>query len=214
MPIFSLFSLHELRAAFDQALAVELRAAFDQASAEVKPKLLAAAESFGKYFEKALKDTIEPQLQAGAGQAGQLAAQTAAGWGSMHWATYKATVRRNGVFSINMNAELAEPVLRAVATHWQQLFTTDLSNKLKAVQKQTATLEGYYYYYYLHENESNAKPTHSLTQTHSHPLNAAQEQTATLVRGFEGRFQKAFAQRIGEGAKKGVSTRNNWYLAH
>jgi len=145
----------------------ELRAAFDQASAEVKPKLLAAAESFGKYFEKALKDTIEPQLQAGAGQAGQLAAQTAAGWGSMHWATYKATVRRNGVFSINMNAELAEPVLRAVATHWQQLFTTDLSNKLKA----------------------------------------AQEQTATLVRGFEGRFQKAFAQRIGEGAKKDGSNK-------
>jgi hypothetical protein len=38
--------------------------------------------------------------------------------GGLHWGTYRATVRRNGAFRINMNEQLAEPVFRAVSTYW------------------------------------------------------------------------------------------------
>lgn len=38
--------------------------------------------------------------------------------GGMYWSTYKASMRREGVWHRNMNEEMAEPVYRAVATEW------------------------------------------------------------------------------------------------
>jgi hypothetical protein len=40
------------------------------------------------------------------------------GEGGMYWSTYKASLRRDGVWNRNMNEEMAEPVYRAVATQW------------------------------------------------------------------------------------------------
>lgn len=58
--------------------------------------------------------TIGPQLLSGAEQASHVCMDTARGWASgdtkMHWATYKAHCRRNGVFRRDFNQELAENV--------------------------------------------------------------------------------------------------------
>ena len=54
-------------------------------------------------------DGMAPQLEAGADAARTDALATTAQWGisvtqgGLHWATYKATTRRHGVFRINMN---------------------------------------------------------------------------------------------------------------
>ena len=55
----------------------------------------------------------------------------------MHWATYRATVRRDGEFRLNMNEELTEPVFRAVSVQWEQAFVGTLNREL-------ATLKGRY----------------------------------------------------------------------
>lgn len=69
-----------------------------------------------------------------AGQtAAESAMETASGWGApletggLFWATYKATVRRNGVFngasgSRNFNTELTDPLYKELATPWERAF--------------------------------------------------------------------------------------------
>lgn len=65
------------------------------------------------------------------------AVDTAAGWGAhrsmggLFWATYKATVRRYGVYCgasgpRDFNAELFEPISRHLATHWERAFQRGL----------------------------------------------------------------------------------------
>ena len=41
---------------------------------------------------------------------------------SSHDCRYKATLRRNGNFRIDMNEELAEPILGSVSTRWEQVL--------------------------------------------------------------------------------------------
>ena len=54
--------------------------------------------------------------------------------GGLHWATYKATCRRHGVFRINMNEALVAPIFEAVATHWEKAFVTGLQQTLAALE--------------------------------------------------------------------------------
>lgn len=79
------------------------KAAFERAQAELAPLLKGAVDEFGAHFLHEVRSTIEPQLQVGADAASRKARETAEGWHAMHWATYKATVRRNGIFRINVS---------------------------------------------------------------------------------------------------------------
>ncbi|KAH6648251.1 hypothetical protein BKA67DRAFT_522596 [Truncatella angustata] len=74
-------------------------------------------ESFNATIPRAVHDAIN----------------TASGWGAhrsmggMYWATYKATVRRNGVYSgasgpRDFNQELFDPISRDLATGWERAF--------------------------------------------------------------------------------------------
>ncbi|KAI1640119.1 hypothetical protein F4809DRAFT_562582 [Biscogniauxia mediterranea] len=73
------------------------------------------------------------------------AVDTAAGWGArremggLFWATYKATVRRNGVYAgasglRDFNQELFEPISRNLANEWERAF----QRRLPAVLSQFA----------------------------------------------------------------------------
>ena len=98
-------------------MTVELRAACTEAEASVK-----------RDFET----LVEPQLASGAVAATGDALRTAEAWGisvsvgGLHWATYKATTRRGGVFRINMNEELTAPILKAVSVGWERAFLSGL----------------------------------------------------------------------------------------
>ncbi|KAH7631152.1 hypothetical protein B0T09DRAFT_305665 [Sordaria sp. MPI-SDFR-AT-0083] len=79
------------------------------------------------------------------------AVPTASGWGAhrdaggLFWATYKATCRRNGVYSgasgpRDFNAELIEPIYTPLSTAWERTFQRRLPGVLKDHAKSTKLL--------------------------------------------------------------------------
>jgi hypothetical protein len=51
----------------------------------------------------------------------------------MHWATYKACCRREGAWKVNMNEELASPILTCMSSAWESVFVLDLADSLKTL---------------------------------------------------------------------------------
>lgn len=83
--------------------------------------------------------------------AAEKAVPTASGWGAhrdaggLFWATYKATCRRNGVYSgasgpRDFNAELIEPIYTPLSTAWERTFQRRLPGVLKDHAKSTKLL--------------------------------------------------------------------------
>ncbi|TFK28807.1 hypothetical protein FA15DRAFT_753191 [Coprinopsis marcescibilis] len=85
------------------------------------------------------KDGLEKKCITGATDAANAAVSLVDGFcASMHWSSYRATLRRHGLWRRDLNVELVNPFTRAIAQSWGQLFETDLfatfeSNVLKAV---------------------------------------------------------------------------------
>ncbi|KAK7545338.1 hypothetical protein IWX49DRAFT_500418 [Phyllosticta citricarpa] len=72
----------------------------------------------------------------------EIALPTASGWGAprsmggLYWSTYKATVRRGGVYSgasgpRDFNAELTAPILKDIATGWERAFQRRLPTDVR-----------------------------------------------------------------------------------
>lgn len=62
-----------------------------------------------------------------------------------YWATYKAIVRRGGVFSNanrphDFNAELIEPIIKHLASHWEKVFAQRLPRVLQSFTTQSKNL--------------------------------------------------------------------------
>ncbi|KAI1074397.1 hypothetical protein F5B20DRAFT_586283 [Whalleya microplaca] len=76
------------------------------------------------------------------------ALDTANGWGAhrdlggLHWATYKATVRRNGAFRTDFNEALFSPISRNLATSWERAFQRRLPAVLDGFASKTQKLLG------------------------------------------------------------------------
>lgn len=71
-------------------------------------------------------DNIDQSLKKASSQGKGSCHSICKGWGrgqrdgGLHWGTYKATVSRQGVFRINMNEELARPMISAITVIWEQ----------------------------------------------------------------------------------------------
>lgn len=89
-----------------------------------------------------LYDTFEKLIPA----ASDAAVVTASGWGAhrslggMYWSTYKATVRRNGVYAgasgpKDFNMDLFEPIGKNLPTPWERTFQKKLPSALDHFQK-------------------------------------------------------------------------------
>jgi len=82
---------------------------------------------------------VVPSLKSGASASCDDAVATAQGWragdGRLHWATYKATCRRHGMFRLDMNASLSDPILAAVSTRWERAFVADLRSELNRLRQ-------------------------------------------------------------------------------
>ena len=102
------------------------KATFEAQAAELSTKLEACAAAAEGRVQLAFDTQVAPQLEMGAESSMQGALATTQQWGTsvmeggMHWATYKATTRRHGVFRINMNEQLVAPIFKAVSTHWEK----------------------------------------------------------------------------------------------
>ncbi|KAG2146754.1 hypothetical protein DEU56DRAFT_786239 [Suillus clintonianus] len=97
----------------------------------VTPRLV---KEFGTHIEKSVsdlqdlfRDGLEDKCQVGATNAAEGAVQHVDEFaGSMHWATYRATLRRHGSWRRDLNVELLTPFTRNIASSWSTLFESDL----------------------------------------------------------------------------------------
>ncbi|KAG2118858.1 uncharacterized protein F5147DRAFT_757285 [Suillus discolor] len=78
-------------------------------------------------------DGLEDKCRAGAVKAAQGAVQCVDRFAqSMHWNTYRATLRRHGSWHRDLNVELLTPFTRNIASSWSTLFESDLFTPLSS----------------------------------------------------------------------------------
>ncbi|KAK0453568.1 hypothetical protein EV421DRAFT_2030518 [Armillaria borealis] len=122
---------------------------------ETAPKVDAYGEAVGitprlvKDFTKVIEDNVEnlkakfreglaDKCRTGVTQASAAAVSTSDEFaGSMHWGTYRATLRRHGSFRRDLNVELLAPFTKNIAASWGKLFETDLFDLFKRATLQT-----------------------------------------------------------------------------
>ncbi|KAJ7638747.1 hypothetical protein FB45DRAFT_988699 [Roridomyces roridus] len=101
----------------------------------ITPRLV---KEFGEIVEESvaelkehLRDGLEERCKAGAEHAASAAVSTSDDFASsMHWGSYRATLRRNGDFRRNLNVELVNPFTRHIAKKWQEVFEADVFSPL------------------------------------------------------------------------------------
>ncbi|OAX43900.1 hypothetical protein K503DRAFT_846915 [Rhizopogon vinicolor AM-OR11-026] len=97
----------------------------------VTPRLV---KEFSTHVEKCVsdlqglfRDGLEDKCQVGAINAAEGAVQHVDEFAaSMHWGTYRATLRRHGSWRRDLNVELLTPFTRNIASSWSTLFESDL----------------------------------------------------------------------------------------
>ncbi|KAJ7744514.1 hypothetical protein DFH07DRAFT_25631 [Mycena maculata] len=101
----------------------------------ITPRLI---REFGKVVETSvsqlknhLRDGLEERCRVGALNAAGAAVPTSDEFASsMHWASYRATLRRNGEYRRDLNVELVNPFTRNIAQKWQEVFEADVFSSL------------------------------------------------------------------------------------
>ncbi|KAJ7095314.1 hypothetical protein B0H15DRAFT_881283 [Mycena belliarum] len=74
-----------------------------------------------------LRDGLEARCKVGAANAAEVAVVTSDEFASsMHWGSYRATLRRNGEYRRDLNVELVNPFTRNIAQKWQEVFEADV----------------------------------------------------------------------------------------
>ncbi|KAJ7276327.1 hypothetical protein B0H12DRAFT_1084814 [Mycena haematopus] len=95
--------------------------------AEFGEIVIASVESLKDH----LRDGLEEKCRVGAANAADAAVSTSDDFASsMHWASYRATLRRNGEYRRDLNVELVNPFTRNIAQTWQKTFEADIFSPL------------------------------------------------------------------------------------
>ncbi|KAH8830804.1 hypothetical protein DL96DRAFT_1668499 [Flagelloscypha sp. PMI_526] len=101
---------------------------------EFQPVINKCEEDLNAAFNDGLEAKCQEGIVAGAAGAVQTVDTFAA---SIHWATYRATLRRHGAFRHDLNVDLAGPFTRSIAQSWGKVFEQQL---LGGVQKDIETV--------------------------------------------------------------------------
>ncbi|KZT13003.1 uncharacterized protein LAESUDRAFT_719309 [Laetiporus sulphureus 93-53] len=73
------------------------------------------------------RDELDEKCLVGAAIAASTAVETSDTFAaSMHWATYRAALRRHGSYRQDLNVELTNPFTRNIASAWSKVFEADL----------------------------------------------------------------------------------------
>ncbi|USW48463.1 hypothetical protein Slin15195_G017820 [Septoria linicola] len=113
---------------------------------ELEAHLETVVEETLKDATETLTDQLFAKLDPAVSSAISEALPKAGSWGlpkpdgGLHWSTYRATVRRSGVFAgsggaRDINNELTEPIYRQLATIWEKVFQRRLPNILLSFKK-------------------------------------------------------------------------------
>ncbi|KAK8066431.1 hypothetical protein PG997_013178 [Apiospora hydei] len=116
---------------------------------ELKDVFDASVRGSVEEMEECLRDQIFKSFDTSIPLAIEKAVTTASGWGAhknmggLLWATYKATVRRDGVYAgaagpRDFNGELFEPISRSLASGWERAFQRRLPSILRELTKNLA----------------------------------------------------------------------------
>ncbi|KAG8716350.1 hypothetical protein FRC09_015864 [Ceratobasidium sp. 395] len=91
-------------------------------------------------LKRVFRHGIEERCQSGARKAMTAAVDTSDAFAaSMHWATYRATLRRHGEWKSDLNADLIAPMTREIAASWAQVFESDLFAPMERATRQEIT---------------------------------------------------------------------------
>ncbi|KAF2271929.1 uncharacterized protein EI97DRAFT_240440 [Westerdykella ornata] len=118
---------------------------------ELEKGLEKAVEACIKMVKKDIEHQIFDKSPEVIEEAINAAPNTAAGWGAhrndggLFYPTYKATVRRDGVYSgaagpRDFNAELVEPITKKLATGWERTFQTRLPKAFELYIRDSNTI--------------------------------------------------------------------------
>ncbi|CCM01707.1 uncharacterized protein FIBRA_03772 [Fibroporia radiculosa] len=78
-------------------------------------------------LQNIFREGLEEKCRVGAANAASAAVQTSDSFAAgMHWATYRATLRRHGSWRQDLNVELTNPFTRNIASSWSKVFEADL----------------------------------------------------------------------------------------
>mmetsp|Transcript_19729 Transcript_19729/g.54804 ORF Transcript_19729/g.54804 Transcript_19729/m.54804 type:complete len:1112 (-) Transcript_19729:310-3645(-) len=131
----------------DAELLCRVKQAFTQAvSTRISRGTQELLEEFDLAVKASFASLIGTQLLLGAEAATKEVMTTVQGWGrkpregGMQWGTYKAHTRRDGVFRLDMNELMAEPVYRAVSSYWEQTFSSSVQTAFQTIQQRGTTL--------------------------------------------------------------------------
>ncbi|XP_048745844.2 uncharacterized protein LOC125658551 isoform X2 [Ostrea edulis] len=119
---------------------IKSRSAIKQRLQSLLQKFDSMIERLMSDMESALSNQIRPKLGEGITTATARANEQAAKWsasvnkenkqaGGLHWCTYRATVRRQGVFTspsygnVNFNQDLTEPMYTSISIVWDKVFS-------------------------------------------------------------------------------------------
>ncbi|KAI0721894.1 Dynamin family-domain-containing protein [Cerioporus squamosus] len=98
-------------------------------------------------LQERFKEGLEEKCKAGATNAATAAVETSDQFAaSMHWGTYRATLRRHGTWRQDLNVELSNPFTRQIASSWSKVFESDLftsfeQSTMDVIQKLIADVE-------------------------------------------------------------------------
>ncbi|KAF2834718.1 hypothetical protein M501DRAFT_963774 [Patellaria atrata CBS 101060] len=118
---------------------------------DLEKGLESAVEDCMSDVKDTLAENIFDKYKPSVTKAEELAQATAAKWGAhrneggLLWATYKATVRRNGVFAgaagpRDFNLDLADPITKHLANGWEKAFQRRMPNVLQCYVKNSNAL--------------------------------------------------------------------------
>ncbi|KAI0020202.1 Dynamin family-domain-containing protein [Xylariomycetidae sp. FL0641] len=155
----------------------QLQEGFESA---VKSAITAIETALDDHVYQAFNNTIPTAVGA--------AADTAAGWGAhrnaggLLWATYKATVRRDGAYhgasgDRNFNEELFDPISRKVSTGWERAFQRRLPSILQGFAKDTKTA--------LHSFQKSVQARASQRHTNAASMLTLSQQILAHMRSLE-----------------------------
>ncbi|TFY80874.1 hypothetical protein EWM64_g3143, partial [Hericium alpestre] len=110
----------------------------------IAPRLV---KEFGAVADKTVaglkaefRNGLQEKCEVGAALASDAALETSDAFaGGMHWATYRATLRRHGAWRRDLNEELITPMTKNIASSWSKVFEADLFATFEAAVNATIT---------------------------------------------------------------------------
>ncbi|KAG8902264.1 hypothetical protein FRC00_014089, partial [Tulasnella sp. 408] len=99
----------------------------DGVASVLKEKFADLVDEAVSYLHDSFRAGLEDKLKIGSATASEMAYETSMNFGnSMHWATYRAHLRRDGMFRRDLNTELCLPLTSSIAKSWGEVFEQDL----------------------------------------------------------------------------------------